>query len=61
MSDVICMGELLVEHVSTADNVSLVHSPGFIKAPGGAPANVAVALRRLGLRAGFVGKVGMDQ
>ena len=60
MSDVICMGELLVEHVSTANNVSLVHAPGFIKAPGGAPANVAVALQRLGLRAGFVGKVGRD-
>ncbi|MCP4629584.1 MAG: carbohydrate kinase [bacterium] len=60
MPDVICMGELLVEHVSTANNVSLVHSPGFIKAPGGAPANVAVALQRLGLQAGFVGKVGND-
>lgn len=60
MSDVICMGELLVEHVSTANNVSLAHSPGFIKAPGGAPANVAVALQRLGLQAGFVGKVGND-
>ena len=60
MADVICMGELLVEHVSTANNVSLVHSPGFIKAPGGAPANVAVALQRLGLQAGFVGKVGND-
>ncbi len=60
MSDVICMGKLLVEHVSTADNVSLVDSPGFIKEPGGAPANVAVALQRLGLRAGFVGKVGRD-
>lgn len=60
MSDVICMGELLVEHVSTAKNVSLAHSPGFIKAPGGAPANVAVALQRLGLQAGFVGKVGND-
>ena len=60
MSDVICMGELLVEFVSTTDNVSLVHSPGFIKAPGGAPANVAVALQRLGLPAGFVGKVGND-
>jgi fructokinase len=60
MADVICMGELLVEHVSTASNVSLVHSPGFIKAPGGAPANVAVALQRLGLQASFVGKVGND-
>jgi sugar/nucleoside kinase (ribokinase family) len=54
------MGELLVEFVSTADNVSLVHAPGFIKAPGGAPANVAVALQRLGLPARFVGKVGDD-
>ena len=60
MADVICMGELLVEYVSTTDNVSLVHSPGFIKAPGGAPANVAVALQRLGLQAAFVGKVGND-
>ena len=60
MADVVCMGELLVEFVSTADNVSLVHAPGFIKAPGGAPANVAVALQRLGLTARFVGKVGND-
>jgi fructokinase len=54
------MGELLVEFVATEDNVSLVHAPGFIKAPGGAPANVAVALQRLGLSARFVGKVGLD-
>lgn len=60
MPDVICMGELLAEFVSTQTNVSLVDAPGFIKAPGGAPANVAVALQRLGLAAGFVGKVGDD-
>jgi sugar/nucleoside kinase (ribokinase family) len=54
------MGELLAEFVSTQANVSLVDSPGFIKAPGGAPANVAVALQRLGLSAGFSGKVGND-
>jgi sugar/nucleoside kinase (ribokinase family) len=60
MVNVICMGELLVEFVSTADNISLAESPGFIKAPGGAPANVAVAVQRLGLPAGFVGKVGDD-
>lgn len=29
-------------------------------APGGAPANVAVALRRLGVPSGFIGKVGDD-
>ncbi len=60
MPDVMCMGEVLVEFISTADNVTLGYAPGFIKAPGGAPANVAVALKRLGLEAGFVGKVGDD-
>lgn len=60
MADVISMGELLVEFVSTANNVSLADSPGFIKAPGGAPANVAVAIQRLGLSAAFAGKVGSD-
>ncbi len=60
MVDVICMGELLVEFVATQPNVSLADAPGFIKAPGGAPANVAVALQRLGLSAGFAGKVGDD-
>lgn len=60
MPDVISMGELLVEFVATQHNVALAEVPGFIKAPGGAPANVAVGLQRLGLRAGFVGKVGND-
>jgi fructokinase len=60
MADVVCMGELLAEFVATKDNVSLADTPGFIKAPGGAPANVAVALQRLGLDARFVGKVGDD-
>lgn len=60
MPDVVCMGELLAEFVSTQANVSLVDSQGFIKAPGGAPANVAVALQRLGLSAGFAGKIGDD-
>jgi sugar/nucleoside kinase (ribokinase family) len=60
MVDVMCMGELLAEFVATQPNVSLADAPGFIKAPGGAPANVAVALQRLGLSAGFAGKVGDD-
>jgi fructokinase len=60
MPDVICMGELLAEFVATQDDVSLVDAPGFIKAPGGAPANVAGALQRLGMPAGFAGKVGDD-
>lgn len=60
MADVICMGELLIDFVSTAANVSLADAPGFVKAPGGAPANVAVAVQRMGLSSAFIGKVGDD-
>ncbi len=60
MPDVMCIGEYLVEFVSIQDNVSLPDASGFIKAPGGAPANVAVGLQRLGMSAGFIGKVGDD-
>ncbi len=60
MPDVVSMGELLVEFVATHHNAPLADVPGFIKAPGGAPANVAVGLQRLGLSARFVGKVGDD-
>lgn len=60
MVDIVCMGELLAEFVATKNNVSLEDAPGFIKAPGGAPANVAVALQRLGMSSAFIGKVGDD-
>jgi sugar/nucleoside kinase (ribokinase family) len=38
--------------------VSLEQAPSFQKAPGGAPANVAVGLAKLGHEVGFIGKVG---
>ena len=60
MPDVICLGELLIDMVSTKEDVSLAQAPGFVKAPGGAPANVAVAVARMGMSAGFIGKVGRD-
>ena len=60
MIDVVAMGELLIDFVSVATGVSLKDSPGFTKAPGGAPANVAVGVRRLGRTSGFIGKVGND-
>ena len=60
MIDVVAMGELLIDFVSVATGVSLKDSPGFTKAPGGAPANVAVGVRRLGHTSGFIGKVGND-
>jgi len=57
---VICLGELLVDFVSTEPDVPLSELPGFVGAAGGAPANVAVGLAKLGLSAGFIGKVGAD-
>ena len=51
---------MLFDFVSTVTGVSLVEAPSFLKAPGGAPANVAVGLARLGVSAGFMGQVGDD-
>ena len=57
MPHVLTTGELLIDF-------SPVKAPGFPGAiypnPGGAPANVAVQLARLGVSAGFIGKVGAD-
>ena len=58
MVDVVCLGELLIDFVSLESGVSLERAPSFQKAPGGAPANVAVGLARLGHAVGFIGKVG---
>jgi len=60
MPAVISHGEMLIDFVSTVSGVSLIEAPSFLKAPGGAPANVAVGLARLGVSAGFMGQVGDD-
>ena len=60
MPEALCIGELLIDFVSTIPDVTLTEAPGFVKAPGGAPANVAVGLAKLGVDAGFIGKVGAD-
>ncbi len=60
MPDAVCLGELLIDFVPTITGTSLVDAPAFKKAPGGAPANVAVGLSRLGATAAFMGKVGDD-
>lgn len=60
MSDsphVVCFGELLIDFVPTVSGVSLAEAPAFKKAPGGAPANVAVGIARLGGSSAFIGKV----
>ncbi|XP_057854903.2 probable fructokinase-7 [Cryptomeria japonica] len=58
---VVCFGEMLIDFVPTISGVSLADAPAFKKAPGGAPANVAVGISRLGGSSAFVGKVGEDE
>ncbi|KAG5396678.1 hypothetical protein IGI04_018492 [Brassica rapa subsp. trilocularis] len=58
---IVSFGEMLIDFVPTESGVSLAEAPGFLKAPGGAPANVAIAVSRLGGRSAFVGKLGDDE
>ena len=60
MTAALCLGELLIDFVPTVTGVGLTDAPAFIKAPGGAPGNVAVGLARLGVPSAFMGKVGDD-
>lgn len=61
MNKVICFGEALIDFISGqslfSDGLSL---PQFGQYPGGAPANAAVAVAKLGGNASFVGQVGRD-
>ena len=60
MPDVLCLGEMLIDFVPDRSGVTLGEAERFLKAAGGAPANVAVGVARLGVRSGFIGKVGDD-
>jgi fructokinase len=60
MADVVCFGDLLIDFVPTVTGKGLADAPAFVKAPGGAAANVAVGLVRLGATGAFMGKVGDD-
>jgi fructokinase len=57
---VVCLGEILIDFVPSPALSPLGQAKYLRIAPGGAPANVAVALRRLGLSSGFIGKAGDD-
>jgi fructokinase len=59
--DVVTMGELLIDFVSSTAGISIRNSHEFIKAAGGAPANVAVGVRRFDRSSAFIGKVGNDE
>ncbi|RKD31776.1 aminoimidazole riboside kinase [Thermohalobacter berrensis] len=55
MKGVICLGEALIDFIPL-DNTNMTYQ----KCPGGAPANVAVGVSKLGGKATFLGKVGKD-
>lgn len=52
---IISLGEALIDFIPTDKTNTTYH-----KSPGGAPANVAVGLARLGVHSTFLGKVGND-
>ncbi|KAB2611909.1 fructokinase-5 [Pyrus ussuriensis x Pyrus communis] len=58
---IVAFGEMLIDFVPDTAGVSLAESTGFLKAAGGAPANVACAITKLGGKSAFVGKVGDDE
>ena len=60
MSEVVCLGELIVDMISSTRDASIEASESFFPTPGGAPANVAVGLVRQGVSASYIGKVGED-
>jgi fructokinase len=58
MTDLTALGELLIDF--TPEGVSSNGMPLFSQNPGGAVANVACTVSRLGRAAAFIGKVGED-
>ena len=57
---VLSIGETLIDIIATDGATSLVEARDFVALAGGAPANVAVALARLGVPSAFCGVVGAD-
>lgn len=62
MKPVLCFGEALIDFLHIGDtNAGDLKLADFRQFPGGAPANVAVAVALLGGQARFAGQVGDDQ
>jgi len=58
---VLCLGEILFDCLADQVGRSLEQVESWTPYPGGAPANVACALVRLGTPSGFIGCVGQDE
>lgn len=60
MKKVLCVGEALIDFVSNEPGKALKYTEGFIRKAGGAPANVAAAISKLGAEGYFCGTIGND-
>lgn len=60
MKKVYCIGELLIDFVAEKQGSDLSKATDFTKKAGGAPANVACAISKLGGDSAFIGCVGKD-
>jgi fructokinase len=60
MSHVICLGEVLFDLLADRPAASVAEVSTWTALPGGAPANVACGLVKLGDRASFIGCIGND-
>lgn len=60
MRRVLTIGEALIDFIPEKKGVALKDVGSFMKAPGGAPANVAAGVARLGGTSGFIGMLGED-
>lgn len=58
---VLCLGEILFDYLADRSGLTLEQVESWTRYPGGAPANVACALVKLGIPAGFIGAVGGDE
>lgn len=60
MKKIFCVGELLIDFVAEKQGSDLSKATEFTKKAGGAPANVACAIAKLGGKGIFIGSVGKD-
>lgn len=60
MRNVFCIGELLIDFVAENQGNNLSEAHQFTRKAGGAPANVACAISKLGGSSAFIGCVGED-
>lgn len=60
MKKLLAIGEVLIDFIPLETGVALKEVSGFVKSPGGAPANVASCVKKLGGKSQIISKLGND-